>query len=157
MADSGLAHSNRLARVASAATRAEPAPALLAGIVTGEVIDFSFDHATDWDDTAFEFLFQSPNIGHPTQRRTMKDLEVKCSIPVTGNVTVEQSKDESTWTNTKTASRTGASTYQQVRLPRTQITGDDLWWRITSTASQFRFHSWWARVMDKGLQFGGQQ
>jgi hypothetical protein len=141
----------------SLSSRAVPAPRLYAGTSTGEVIEFSFNHATDYDLTSFEFLFQSQNLGSLSRRRTMKDLEVTCSIPVTGSVTVEQSKDAATWTNTKTASYTGASTLQKVRLPKTQITGDDLFWRIRATASRFRFHSWWTRIMEKGLQVGGPQ
>jgi hypothetical protein len=141
----------------SLSSRAINNPEIFAGISTGEVVNFSYDHATDWDDTAFEFEFDSPNLGSLSRRRTMKDLEVTCGIPVTGSVTVEQSKDESTWTNTKTASRTGSTALQKVRLPKTQITGDDLFWRIKSTASQFKIYHWWARMMDKGVQAGGQQ
>jgi hypothetical protein len=132
-------------------------PHIYAGTATGEVIEFSFDYAADWNTVVFEFLFQSQNLGSTSRRRTMKDLEVTCSIPVTGSVTIEQSKDAATWTNTKTASYTGASTLQKVRLPKTQITGDDLFWRIRATARQFKFYSWWARMMEKGLQVGGQQ
>ena len=141
----------------SLSSRSVPSSALYAGVATGEVIEFSYSHPLDWDSTEFEFTFQSPNLGSPSRRRTMKDLEVTCSIPVTGDVTIEQSKDESAWSNSKTASRTGASTRQKVRLPKTQITGDDLYWRIKTNASGFKIRSWWARMMEKGLQAGGQQ
>ena len=148
---------NLTGSIDSLSSRAVPTHRLYAGLATGEVIEFTHDADHDWDGTEFEFTFQAPNIGSPSNRRTMKDLEVTCSIPVTGSVTVEQSKDNVAWSNTKTATRVGATPRQKVRLPKTQITGDDLWWRIRSTAPRFKIFSWWARMMDKGEQQGGQQ
>lgn len=141
----------------SLSSRAVPSPKLFAGTTTGEVIEFSYDHETEWDGAAMpECLIQSQNIGSISRRRVMKDLELKCSIPVDGSVTIEQSNDDSTWTNTKTEARTGATGFQSVRLPKTQKTGEDLWWRLKTTAPKFRLHSWWARIKEKGLQQGGQ-
>jgi len=138
-------------------SRTIPQPRIHAGVSTGEVIEFSYDNDDEWDATEFDFTFSSPNVGSQEVRRTMKDLEVNCEIPTSGSVTVEQSKDESTWTNTKTESRIGSSGFQKVRLPRTPITGNDLFWRIVTNAPGFKIYNWWARLMDKGPQFGTQQ
>ena len=122
------------------------------GTSTGEVIIQSYDHANDWDATAFEFEWQSQNIGGFQNRRTIQDLMVTLEAPVTGTATFTESKDEAAWTNSKAVSLTGAANEQHVGLPRRQISGNELYWRVRSTAPQLRLLSWWVRVLDKFAQ-----
>lgn len=122
------------------------------GISTGEVIIQSYDHANDWDGTAFEFEWQSQNIGGFQNRRTIQDLMATVEAPVTGTAVFAESKDEATWINDKTVTVTGAANEQRFGLPRRQITGNELYWRVRTTAAQFRLLSWWVRVLDKFAQ-----
>lgn len=84
----------------------------------------------------------------------MKDLELTVEAPNNGSYTLEHSNDESTWRNTKTDTVTGASGRQRLRLPKTMITGNDIYWRLKSTAAGLKITEWWARIMTKGLQHG---
>ncbi|KKK66723.1 hypothetical protein LCGC14_2961250, partial [marine sediment metagenome] len=85
-------------------------------------------------------------------RRTIQDLLVTIEAPVTGTATFTESKDEATWGNSKAVSLTGATDEQRVGLPRRQITGNELYWRVRSTAAQLKLLSWWVRVLDKFAQ-----
>lgn len=129
---------------------------LVQGTETGEVIYGSYTTPTDWDGSEFTFELRSQNLGSISQRRTLKDLEVTIVTPVGCDVSLAHSVDEETWRNSKTTTFTGDSVLQRIRLPKTQTTGDDLWWRLQSSG-QVRVFSWWARIMEKGLQAGGQQ
>lgn len=125
---------------------------VLKGTSTGEVLHQSYDYDNDWDDTAFEFEFQSPNVGSSLYRRTIQDLMVTVEAPVSGSATLEESNDETTWKNQKVVTITGSTAQQRIGLPRRQISGNELYWRIKTSAPQIRLRSYWLRVLEKFLQ-----
>jgi hypothetical protein len=124
-------------------------PTLFKGLETGEVLIQDYESGTDFGDVEFEFLFQSPDLGSVSKRRTMKDLRLKVSTGA-GGVTLEQSRDEEDWRNTKEF--TVEEGEGRVRLPKTQLTGTELYWRVKATAPRFRIYSWFARVLEKGIK-----
>lgn len=127
-------------------------PSLFKGTSTGEVLRQSYDFSTDWDSSTFTFSWHSPNLGSSSNRRTFKDIIVRALVPTTGVVTIEQSRDETTWENTTAPSYTGATTRQAVRAPKTQLTGDDLYFRVTTAVGGFRMYSWFVRMLQKNRQ-----
>ncbi len=129
-------------------------PTMFKGTVSGEVIQQTYDADDDWDSTLFEFEFQSPNLGSVSKRRTLKDLELTVEAPNTGSYTLEHSNDEEIWRNTKTDTVIGVTTRTRLRLPKTMITGNDLYWRLKSTAAGIKLSEWWVRIMEKSLQHG---
>lgn len=133
-------------------------PSVFKGTSDGKVIQFDSTVTNDYDGTAFEAEWDSINLGSLSRRRTLKEVNVTCEIPVDGSVTIESSRDESTWLQTKTESKTGGSGVQYVRLTRQdQLVGNDLYFRIKTTARNFKILSWWAALMEQGVQMGDQQ
>jgi hypothetical protein len=130
-------------------------PALLKGTATGEVVEQTYDADDDYDASVFEFEFQSPNMGSISNRRTLKDVEVTADVPTTGSVSIENSNDETaSWRNTIIRTISGTAGRSRIRLPRRQITGADLYWRLRATAPGIRLRAWWVRMLEHYLQDG---
>jgi hypothetical protein len=127
-------------------------PELYKGTATGEVLRQSYDFDTDWDGAAFVFEVQSQNLGSVSKRRTMKDLLVKVLTSKPASITLEHSVNRSNWKNAKTNPFIASVAEQSARLPKKLTTGDKLYWRMLASSGDVRIKSWWARVMEKGLQ-----
>jgi len=95
------------------------------------------------------FTWQSQNLGALGRRRTIKIIQLIMSAVASGVTTLEFSTDGSTWTNIKTIS--DPSTLNKIGFKK-GITGDNLFWRVTSQAQQFQFTEWWGKVLEKGLK-----
>lgn len=126
-------------------------PAALRGTATGEVLYFDRTVVADYDGTAVAFEFQSPNIGSVQHRRTFQRMLVHLLIDVGGDLTVELSKDESNWVHGLTKTFVAGSQRQKFGHRNNGLAGDDLWWRLTTSNSQVRLFSWWAKMIEKGL------
>ncbi|KKL98036.1 hypothetical protein LCGC14_1828430 [marine sediment metagenome] len=119
-------------------------PILLKCGTAGEVQDE--DMATAASHT---FTWTSQNIGAVSRRRLIKIFQLLMSASASGDTVLEFSKDASTWTNIKTIS--DPSSLSKIGSKR-GFSGDDLYWRVTSKAKEFRFTEWWAKVLEKGLK-----
>ena len=71
------------------------------------------------------------------------------SASASGDTVLEWSRDASTWTNIKTIS--DPSSLSKIGSKR-GFSGDDLYWRVTSKAKEFRFTEWWAKVLERGFK-----
>jgi hypothetical protein len=125
---------------------------ILKGTNTGEVLIQSYDADDDWNAFNFEFEWQSHSMAAFELRRTLTDLMLTIEAPISGTATLQESKDEISWVNDKVVTITGATNRQRIGLPRRQITGNDLFWRISSDCPQLRLNSWWVRILNKFLQ-----
>lgn len=126
-------------------------PSLLKGTATGELLHQTYDATQDWNGS-FVFELQSQNMGSISRRRTLIDLDLTVENSAAGVCTLEESRDQSVWTNTKAITTTTSTKY--LRLPRTQLTGNDLYWRLLCSTPGLRLTAWWARVFEKGTQRG---
>lgn len=99
------------------------------------------------------FTWTSQNIGSVSRRRLVKVFQLLMSATASGDTVLEFSKDAEatspTWTNIKTIS--DPSSLIKIGSKR-GFSGDDLYWRVTSKAKEFRFTEWWAKVLEKGLK-----
>lgn len=127
-------------------------PTLFKGVETGEVLKQSYDASTDWDATNFEFLFESQNLGSLTNRRSLKDLSIRALIANSGIVTLEERTEVGTWDVSKDRVIVGSSVKQNLRLPKTGLTGEDLFFQIRTTAPAAKFYSYWVRYLEKAAQ-----
>lgn len=119
------------------------------GVSTGEVIIQSYDYPLDWDASAFTFEWVSQNIGRFEFRQTLTDLLVSCIATVTGTAVFAHSKDNATWDHAKTVTITGAAIGQRFGMPRRQLSGNEIYWRVQTTAAKFRMTAWWVRILNK--------
>ena len=127
-------------------------PTLVKGTAEGRVIVQRYAFSTDWNDVNFQFEFQSPNMGSVSKRRTIKDLSLSVDSGM-GSYTLEHSVDRGEWRNSLTTTiPIPVQGRPLLRLPKTQITGNDLYWRLLSTAPGLRIYSWWVRLLEKGRQ-----
>lgn len=123
---------------------------MFSGIETGEIVFFDEDEEHDWDDEEFEFTFVSPNLGSLSLRRTIQDTLAKLKILSGGEVTFDLSNDGEDWRNEISETVTADTKLVQMGLKRQKITGDNLFWRLRSTAKT-QLRSWFVRLLDKGL------
>lgn len=122
------------------------------GTSTGEVIAQNYVYDHDWNEALFEFEWQSQNMGSFHRRRTIQDLMLIIEAPEDGTATLQESKNEVDWVNDKLVTITGSESEQRIGLPRRQITGNELYWRISTDTPRLRVLSWWVRILEKGLQ-----
>ena len=127
-------------------------PTLLKGVATGEVIKQSYDYATDYDDTAFTFSFISQNFGSQSLRREMKNLAVRTMTATTGDVILDMKNQDGLWRHEKISSLSGSTVPDNVRIPKKRVSGEDLYFRIRSTAAGVKFYSWVVQIHEKGRQ-----
>ncbi len=95
------------------------------------------------------FTWTSQNIGSVSRRRTLKVLQLLMSASSSGNTILQWSRDASTWTTIKTIA--DVSALSKIGMKQ-GVTGDDIYWRVTSLATDFRMTEWWAKVLEKGLK-----
>lgn len=126
-------------------------PSLFKGITTGQVIKQTYDAENDWDGTVFEGEFHSQNFGSQTNRRSIKDLALRVVAENGGDVLLEERADES-WRFTKTTELSASGLIQNVRIPRKGPTGNDLFWRVRTTAPGVKLKSYWVRLLEKSRQ-----
>jgi hypothetical protein len=129
---------------------------VLMGTANGRVIKFDESQVNDYESTAFELELSSQDLGSRLHRRSLREIEIEAEIPVAGTVVLEQSKDESTWQDTKTISASAGTTPQNLWLRNKMVAGRELFWRVRSTARNFKLLSWWARIEERGLRRGGK-
>ena len=128
-------------------------PSILKGLETGEVLLQSIQAVRDWDETQFEMLFESQNIGSFTNRRTLKSVLMTAWAPDGGNMVVEFAHGRQQWIKQKTASMLAYTTVrpQQVGAPYTQITGNEVRFRVRA-----KWPVWitelWVRMLEKSRQ-----
>ena len=127
-------------------------PTLLKGVATGEVIKQSYDYATDYDDSVFTFSFISQNFGSQSLRREMKNLAVRSLVATTGDVLLDERNEDGSWRHEKTDTITGSAVPTNVRIPNKRVSGEDLYFRIRSSAAAVKFYSWVVQVHEKGRQ-----
>ncbi|KKL90949.1 hypothetical protein LCGC14_1899560, partial [marine sediment metagenome] len=120
------------------------APILIKCGTSGEVQDEDMAEAA-----SHTFTWTSQNIGSISRRRLVKVFQLLMSASASGDTVLEFSKDASTWTNIKTIS--DPSSLDKIGSKR-GFSGDDLYWRVTSKAKEFRFTEWWAKVLEKGFK-----
>lgn len=133
---------------------AEPlgTPEIMKGTDSGEVIFYDLTKIDDYDASNFETLWQSPNLGSISRRRTMLDHLLHYESSVAGTIVLENSKDGDTWENAKTISVGSGDDKRKDGLRRAQITGDDLYWRLRTSSVDIALLNYWIRVMEKGVQ-----
>lgn len=129
-------------------------PALFKGTPTGEVIYFSWLTDIDFDCSRFDFVWQSQNLGHPSKARTLRELLFLSRAMFKGRVVVEMSKNNHIWREMKSL-RPEALPYRQRLAMKKQFSGDDMWFRITSSAGGFRMYEFWARVLERARHGSG--
>jgi hypothetical protein len=127
-------------------------PTLLKGIEDGKVVKQSYDAATDYDSTAFSFEWISQNFGSQTLRREMKNLAVRALIATSGDVILDERNEDGSWRHEKTESVTGSAVPLNIRIPNKRVSGEDLFFRIRSTADGAKFYSWSVKIHEKGRQ-----
>lgn len=93
--------------------------------------------------------WQSQDLGSFSRRRLLKFMTAVVSATADGNVVLQTSKDGSTWTTVKTKAVT--STSDKIGF-RKGVTGDHIFWRLTTTAKEFRMFEWWAKILERGLK-----
>lgn len=120
------------------------------GIETGEIIYHDEDVNTDWNGDEITLTFASPNMGALSNRRTLQYVLTKLLVLFDGDVIFDVSNDGVTWRNVITKSVTSETYLQQVGLKKQPITGDDLFWRLRSTA-KIQLRSWFAELLDKSM------
>lgn len=126
-------------------------PDAVRGTPTGEVLQHDRTAITDWDGTAFEFIFQTVNLGSTQARRQIQRYMIWLETALGGTITGEQSKDNSTWRNSISKTLSGSGQMQKVGIRNQNITGDNLWLRWRTTDADAKFFSWWAKAIEKGL------
>ncbi len=129
-------------------------PALYKGTPTGEVIFYTFDTDIDYDCFRFDFLWQSQNMGNPSKARTLMELQILTQTIDKGRVTLEYSKNDHFWRHQKTLRPEGLP-YRQRLSSKKRFTGDDIWFRITSSAGGFRMYEFWVRMLERARHSGG--
>lgn len=129
-------------------------PSLYKGTDTGEVITYTWDSKHDFDCFRFEFLWQSQNMGHPVNQRTLSDLRFLGGSKERGYAIVEYSNNDWDWHQQKTL-RPRALPHRE-RFGSSQIfAGNDLWWRVRSDAPGFRMYEFWVRMLDRARHRSG--
>jgi hypothetical protein len=127
----------------------------MAGTGTGEVIVYDFAYDTDYNSNAFEFLWESHDIGPAGRRATLKRiLAILQNGGAVGDVTIESSIDGVTWGNAETASLGATAGWLKRGWGRIE-TGDHLHWRLRATASGVRMYEYWLRILTKFEQHLG--
>jgi hypothetical protein len=129
-------------------------PALYKGTPTGEVITYSWNAQHDFDCARFEFLWQSQNMGHPVNQRTLSDLRVRASALQHGYSIIEYSKDDVLWKQQKTLRPHALERVERHGCGRV-FSGADLWWRVRSDSPGFRMYEFWARMLEKSRHRAG--
>jgi hypothetical protein len=95
------------------------------------------------------FTWTSQDLGSISRRRTLKMMTMAMSASSSGNVILQWSKDNSTWTTIKTIA--DASALVKIGFKK-QVTGDIIYWRVTALAADFKMTDWWVKIMERGLK-----
>ena len=119
-------------------------PILIKCGTSGEVQDEDMAEAA-----SHTFTWTSQNLGSVSRRRLVKIFQLLMSASASGDTILEWSRDASTWTNIKTIS--DPSSLSKIGSKR-GFSGDNLYWRVTSKAKEFRFTEWWAKILEKGFK-----
>jgi hypothetical protein len=129
-------------------------PALYKGTDTGEVITYSWAWRHDFDCFRFEFLWQSQNMGHPINQRTLMDLRVLMSCMEHGYSIIEYSHDDWNWKQQKTLRPSARESRERLACSRI-FSGNDLWWRVRSDSPGFRMFEFWVKMLEKSRHRAG--
>lgn len=127
-------------------------PVLLKGAPTGEVVEYDFAETTDFDGTAFELLIQSQDFGSISRERVIRDILAALIGENGGDVTFEHSKDSENWRNSLTKSLDATIVEQRKGMPRAQLRGNELYWRLKSTAAKVRLLEYFIDISERGEQ-----
>jgi hypothetical protein len=135
-------------------------PTIFKGTFDGEVLQQTIQIADDYDPSLpvgtglqFEFLWMSQDLGSFSNRRTLKRLMTRSLAVIGGKATFEFANEELAWSKQKTASlRHGVITHRY-GAPRIQQSGNDLYFRVRTTAPTFRMFEQWFTLLEKGRQF----
>ncbi len=95
------------------------------------------------------FTWTSQNIGAISRRRLLKVFQLLISATASGNTILQWSKDNSTWTTIKTIA--DVSSLSKIGSKK-GVSGDNIYWRVTSLAKEFRMTEWWAKILERGLK-----
>jgi len=125
---------------------------VLKGGTSGEILKEDLSTAG-----THSFTWTSQDLGALSNRRTLKLLQMAMKATASGSTVLEFSKDTdaevldgtATWTNIKTIA--DPSSLDKVSFKR-GVTGDRIHWRLVTAAKEFRFHEWWAKMLEKGVK-----
>jgi len=95
------------------------------------------------------FTWESQDLGSISRRRTLKRLVLIMSASASGNTIFQWSKDRTTWTTIKTIADVSSLAKIGFNKP---VTGDVIYWRVTSLATDFQMTEWSAKLMELGFK-----
>lgn len=98
---------------------------------------------------AHTFTWTSQDLGSFSRRRLLKFMTAVVAMTASGDVVLQTSRDNSTWTTVKTKSATSATT--KIGFWK-GVSGDHIYWRLTTTVKEFQMFEWWAKLLEKGLK-----
>lgn len=127
-------------------------PSLFKGTPTGEIIYYTYDALHEWDCDRFEFVWQSQNMCSPSKRTTLQDLRFLARAPRNGRMQIAYSKDDLQWRDVKLIRPVPHSSREHYGVPRSQFTGNQLYWKITSDLPGIRLHEFWVKLLQKSQQ-----
>lgn len=127
-------------------------PSLFKGTPTGEVIYYTYDALHEWDCDRFEFIWQSQNMCSPTKRMSLQDLRYVAVCPRQGRMQIQYSINDIEWRDRKLVRPVPSEGRNHYGVPRGQITGNQLYWRIISDLPGVRLHEFWVRLLEKSRQ-----
>lgn len=125
---------------------------LFKGLPDGKVLRQSYDYDHDYDGTEFDMEFISPDFGSPTSRRTLQKLSVRTLALSGGQYLLDERNEREKWRNLKVDTLDPSERKLNLRIPFRQITGEELYWRVRSSAPRIRFYSWWVQLHQHGVQ-----
>ena len=124
------------------------------GTIDGNILQQTIQATRDWDNTEYELVVESQNLGSFTNRRTLKQLLMTVWAPNGGKLILEFANERQQWIKQKTANMLAFPTVgrtQQVGAPSTQITGNEVRFRLRSKAPVW-IEELWVRMLEKSRQ-----
>lgn len=117
------------------------------GMPDGNIISYDYGAVSDAG-VPITATAISQDMGKRATRRTVQDLGWEVRVTDAASVSLSQSRDAETWKNVKTVGAFLST--RKLLLPKTRITGDELYWKLEATGGILSLVSWWGRILEKG-------
>jgi len=127
-------------------------PSFFKGTPTGEIIYYTYAALHEWDCDRFDFIWQSQNMCSASKRMSLQDLRYVARCPRNGRMQIEYSTDNRRWREIKLARPVPSEIREHYGVPRKQLTGNQLYWRIKSDIPGIRLHEFWVKLLEKSRQ-----
>lgn len=122
------------------------------GTADGNILHQSYDYGSDWNGEWFLYEYSAQNLGSFSRRRTLASVLVACEARAGGHANILLSIDNDLWFNEVTLNLDPVPREQVVRIGASPITGNNLYWKLTSFIPGFKMTYWAVKLREQVIE-----